>query len=206
MYEYILGKLNIIHSNVANTAEKSSNKIGYIYDTDTQDYAMKSIPKHMNVYYEKNPTGNFDTSQYNPNYQAVDTKENQDFDTAEYYSSIPSISSDESRDWFSDQHSSDQHSSDQPSAQSSDQHSTDQSSDYSSYKSSDQHSTDQSSDYSSYKSSDYEMKQLIQYSIDHSLNNIYDEIINLCNVKKYISQNKYDEIQTKIHDIINKQC
>lgn len=53
-----------------NTTNKSDNKIGLIYNTDTNNYKLKSIPKHMKIIKNVsevshvNPTTN-DISKYN---------------------------------------------------------------------------------------------------------------------------------------------
>lgn len=57
-YIPIQTNLNIIHSNTMNTSEKSENKLGYIYNSDTNKYDFKEVPKHMYII-NKNTTEHF---------------------------------------------------------------------------------------------------------------------------------------------------
>ena len=50
--------LDIRHTNVMNTSKKSDNQIGLVYNTDTSDYQIKSVPKHMKIIRNLNDLNN----------------------------------------------------------------------------------------------------------------------------------------------------
>ena len=61
-YIPIKTNLNILHKNDIDTSNKSDNKIGLVYNTDTSNYELKSIPKHMKIIKDLNDI--YNTSEY----------------------------------------------------------------------------------------------------------------------------------------------
>jgi hypothetical protein len=88
-YVPIKTDLDIRHSDVMNTSKKSDNKIGLIYNTDTNNYQLKSVPKHMKIIKDVSEVSNISQNSQNP------TTTTDDFDISEYYSdvSLPSETS-----------------------------------------------------------------------------------------------------------------
>jgi hypothetical protein len=86
-YVPIKTDLDIRHSDVMNTSKKSDNKIGLIYNTDTNNYQLKSVPKHMKIIKDVSEVSNISQNSQNPT--------TNDFDISEYYSdvSLPSETS-----------------------------------------------------------------------------------------------------------------
>ena len=60
-YVPIKTNLNILHKNDIDTSNKSNNKIGLIYNTDTNSYEYKSIPKHIKIIKDINDISNLNS-------------------------------------------------------------------------------------------------------------------------------------------------
>ena len=220
--------LDIIHSNLANTAKESSNKIGYIYDTDLKDYTMTPMSKNIDVYYNKSPgiqrnkkndynvenlsipsgidwslpnsIDSFSNKSTTPS--DVDSNSENQNNSSNQYHKYSSASSDSLSKYLSPIH-------DSNNDQNQNQYSSSNNSSYNKPKPNhpnifheftDQNRRD-NSDTSDISTIDF--KQLIDYSVNHLLNNIYEEVIHLYNIKKYLSKDRYQEILNKIQDVIN---
>lgn len=202
-YIPIKTNLDILHSDKSNTSEKSKNKIGYIYDTDTKEYSMKSIPKNMKVYYGNHPNGfnknslpeNTDTSSYTP--------ENIDSSTDSNTSTDTSTSSKNTNNYYTNSYTSTspENTSIGTSIGTSIRKDFDNSQYYSDINipGDSTNSTNNSCNYINNSS-------LEKYSVSNSLRNISDEVIYLCNIKKYISENSYKDIKDKIKNILDNLC
>lgn len=93
-YVPIKTDLDIRHTNFMNTVNKSDNKIGLVYNTDTSDYQLKSLPKHMKIIKNLNELTSSSSENSEPLSDYTDTTDTNYFDKSQYYSdiSIPSES------------------------------------------------------------------------------------------------------------------
>ena len=150
-YVPIKTDISIKHSNTVNP--KSKNKIGYVFDTDSDKFRLKEIPKNLTIYY---------ASQSNASDDDDDELNSESTDSQITSESIQSSDNDVGDYWIQDDVS------------------------------------------SSVRSSD--LLELSKYSVKYSLNKISDEVLYLCNVKKYLSDDDYNATKVKINEILSRMC
>lgn len=181
-YVPIKTNLDIRHTNVMNTSKKSDNQIGLVYNTDTSDYQIKSVPKHMKIIRNLNDLNNLKDTDFNLHdyYSAPSDTESLD----DYYSDISAPSDSKSPDdYYSDY---------------SDLLAPSNSKHYDTYQ-----SYAPSSNIFRQKNVNNEFNADLLNDVNNSLSTLNTQVISICNKKNRLSNAYKNLVTSKIKQILN---